>query len=168
MDVNKRILVAVEDSEASKRAVTYVAKLIGGRQGFSVRLFHVLAPLSPELLETPGSEDMAEEAKLEKEVQDAQAQWLAVAERAAQPVFAQAKSILSEAGVPSEAIETHISTSITRQEVATDILEAAQAGKCGTIVVGRSSFSRFKELFRHHVADELVRNAQGMTIWVVE
>ena len=38
----------------------------------------------------------------------------------------------------------------------------------GTIVAGRQSFSVLRELFEHHLADELVRHGQGLTIWVVE
>jgi K+-sensing histidine kinase KdpD len=50
----------------------------------------------------------------------------------------------------------------------TDILEAAQADRCETIVVGRHSFTLLQRIFRHPVADELIRRGQGYTIWVVE
>ena len=38
MDVSKRILIAVDDSEASMRAVAYVATIIGGQTNFSIYL----------------------------------------------------------------------------------------------------------------------------------
>jgi hypothetical protein len=98
MNANK-ILVAVDDSEASSRAVAYVAALIGGKKGFSVRLFHVLAPLSPELLEFVGSENTDVEERMEAEERAAQTRWIEAAEKAAQPVFTQAESILHKAGV---------------------------------------------------------------------
>jgi nucleotide-binding universal stress UspA family protein len=168
MDVNKRILLAVEDSEDSNRAVVYVATMVGKQPGVAIRLFHVLAPMSPELLETPGSENTAVEEKLEEDLEASQSRWLEMAEQAAQPVFAKAKAILSGAGVPAEVIETQICTSTSTQDRVADILEEAQASQCSTIVVGRKSFSRLKELFRHHVGDELVQRAQGFTVWVVE
>jgi nucleotide-binding universal stress UspA family protein len=167
MNANK-ILIAVDDSEASSRAVAYVATLIGGKKGFSVRLFHVLTPLSPELLEFVGSENTDVEERMEAEERAAQARWIKAAEKAAQPVFTQAESILRKAGVPLEAVETQFSTSVSNQDMVADILEEARASQCGTIVVGRESFSKLKELFRHHVGDELLRKGQGFTIWVVE
>jgi K+-sensing histidine kinase KdpD len=59
-------------------------------------------------------------------------------------------------------------TSINGQSMVTDILEAAQADRCETIVVGRHSFTLLQRIFRHPVADELIRRGQGYTIWVVE
>lgn len=40
--------------------------------------------------------------------------------------------------------------------------------QASTIVVGRQSFSRLRDLFHYHVANELVRKGQGFSIWVVE
>jgi K+-sensing histidine kinase KdpD len=50
----------------------------------------------------------------------------------------------------------------------TEILEAAQAESCDTIVVGRETFTGLDRIFKHHVADDLIRRGQGYTIWVVE
>ena len=66
MKRTKRILVAVDDSKASMRAVSYVASIIQARRKYAVCLLHVLRPLPPELMEFGGSEDPEEEEKLEK------------------------------------------------------------------------------------------------------
>ncbi len=50
----------------------------------------------------------------------------------------------------------------------TDIMEAGRVKKCNTVVLGRKSFSWLKEIFQRHVADEWVRHAHNLTIWVVE
>jgi K+-sensing histidine kinase KdpD len=50
----------------------------------------------------------------------------------------------------------------------TNILEGARANQCGTVVVGRQSFSWLQELFQHHIGEELIRRGQGLAIWVVE
>jgi hypothetical protein len=39
MKANKNIFVAVDDSEASDRAVTYVAQMVDGRREFHILLF---------------------------------------------------------------------------------------------------------------------------------
>jgi hypothetical protein len=54
---NKRILVAVDNSKASMRAVNYVANIIAGMRDFTVCLLHVPGPLPPELREFGRSED---------------------------------------------------------------------------------------------------------------
>lgn len=168
MNTNRRILVAIDDSEASHQAVTYVARMIGKQEDIQVRLFHVLDPLPPEMLEFPGSENIETEERMDAAEQAAQEQWLETVEKAAQPVFTRAKAVLHAAGVPDRAVETQCCLSITRKDVAADIVEEARASRCGTVVVGRTSFSKLRELFQQHIADELVRRGHGLTIWVVE
>ena len=65
-------------------------------------------------------------------------------------------------------METQLATPLNGEAVVTNILEAARANQCGTVVVGRDSFSWLQELFQHHVGEELVRRGQGFAIWVVE
>jgi hypothetical protein len=55
--VDTRLLVVLDDSVASRRAVKYVGKFVGKRRGFRVCLVQVLPPLPPELQEHGGSED---------------------------------------------------------------------------------------------------------------
>lgn len=59
-----RILVAVDDSEHSARALCYVGSLLRDAHTVQVTLFHVLRPMPRELLEHGGSEDPAEEIRL--------------------------------------------------------------------------------------------------------
>lgn len=168
MALDKNILVSVDETEESMRVVRYVADMIGDRSGFRIRLFHVLPPLPPNLLEFGGAENPKRERSLDREIEDERDEWLDAAQKATQPVFDKAKSILEAAGVPPESLETQFGISVSRGEVLNDILDEARENDFGTIVVGRHSFSVLKELFEHHLADELVRHGQGLTIWVVE
>jgi len=168
MALDKNILVSVDDSDASTRVVRYVADVIGSREGFRIRLFHVLPPLPPSMLEFGGAEDPKRERTLDRNVEDARDEWLEAAQKATQAVFDKAKSILEDAGVPPESLETQFGISVSQGDVVTDILEEARENDFGTIVAGRHSFSKLRELFEHHLADELVRHGQGLTIWVVE
>ena len=45
---NKHIVIAVDGSENSRRAVAYVGQLIGGLTGFTVTLLHVIHTLEIE------------------------------------------------------------------------------------------------------------------------
>ena len=47
MNANRNILVAVDDSEASDRAVNYVAQMLDGMKELRIVLFHVPASMHP-------------------------------------------------------------------------------------------------------------------------
>jgi hypothetical protein len=64
MPHSKRILLAVDKSPASRRAVDYVAEMLGGGAGFHVGLLHLEAP--PHMLEWGGSEN----AQIEDQVSE--------------------------------------------------------------------------------------------------
>jgi K+-sensing histidine kinase KdpD len=83
-------------------------------------------------------------------------------------VFARAKRLLRKAHVPSHAVETQIADTVTRQDLVRDMLELARTLNCGTGVVGRESLYGLKALVTSHVSDTLVRQAHGLTVWVVE
>ena len=51
----RRILIAADASDASRRAVVYVAEIIGKQPAFHVGLFHLELP--PRMLEWGGSDD---------------------------------------------------------------------------------------------------------------
>ena len=51
-----RLLLAIDDTAATERAVAYVANVARGNPEFHVRLFHVLPPIPPGLLEHGGHE----------------------------------------------------------------------------------------------------------------
>lgn len=162
------ILIALDTSEASKQAVSYVAQMLDGRADVRLRLFHVPAPTPAKLLEFGGRERPEQERQSEAALQEAEEAWRRDAERQAHPLFAEARSRLSQAKVPDAALETQIYTPTPERELASAILEAARAAGCTTIVVGRESFSWWRELVHQHVADRLVQQAQGVTLWVVQ
>lgn len=168
MDRTKGILIAIDDSEASRRAVAYVARMMSGQTGLRIRLLHVLAPLPPRLVEYGRARGPKSAQGLD--ANDAHAEWIAQGKDAARPVFARAKAILRKARIPARALGTELVTSSTDQDLATIILEAARTSQCGTIVVGRETYAGLRELFqRHvHVADALIQKAQGLALWVVE
>jgi nucleotide-binding universal stress UspA family protein len=168
MPVNKNILVAVDDSEASDRAVSYVAQMVDGRSEFHILLFHVPASMPPQLLEFGGAEVPAREERAEAELSAARAAWVEEVAKAAQPIFARAKTRLREARIAEGDVETLLFTPSAEQSLETSIVTAARAHECGTVVVGREAFSWLKELFQTHVADKLIRQADDLTLWIVQ
>ena len=166
--MSSNLLLAVDDSDASVRAATYVGETVGTHTGFSIYLFHVLPSMPPELLEFGGSENSKEEETLSKQLREDQAKWIVQVKEAAQPLFEKAIAVLQQLHVSPQKIHCEFSTSIHRPNVVRDLLEAAQNLQCETIVVGRNAFPSFKEMFHTHIGEELVQKGQGLTIWVVE
>ena len=137
------ILVAVDDSAASERAVRYVADVVGARERFRV-------------------------VRLDQELAEKEAAALEARRKEVAPAFERARSALTEAGFADEAIEDHDRVAIDSKEVARQCLEAADEYACGTVCIGRESLPWHRELFHLHVAEALVRNGQNHTIWAVE
>jgi len=75
---------------------------------------------------------------------------------------------LPKAAVPEWAVETQIATPVSGEALDATILEAAQQAQCGTVVVGRTAFSWLQELWHAHLADTLLQQAKGCTLWVVQ
>lgn len=164
---DKTFLVGVDGSDSSIRSVSYVADMVGAREDCHVVLFHVLPPIPPELLEFGGAEDPETEQKLDQTLKKEQAQWIEDAKKAAEPMLDNAKTILYRIGVLPAMITTVFSQSIHRPDIVRELIETARKQSCGTIVVGRESYSSFKEMFHHHVGVELARQAPDFTIWVI-
>lgn len=165
---DRTFLVGIDDSEATLRTVSYVAETLGPQKGFYVVLLHVLPPIPPELLEFGGSEDPKTEQRLDAELKKDQAQWIEQAKQAAEPLVEKMKGIFLRVGISADMITTVFAESIHRPDFVRELLETAHKQNCGTIVVGRKSYPSFKEMFHHHVGEELVRKGDGFAIWVVE
>jgi nucleotide-binding universal stress UspA family protein len=168
VDRSKRLLVAIDDSQASNRAVCYVGELLRGTQGFTVFLLHMLGPLPIQLRESRGAETPEGEEKLEAGLVKKQNQQIKKSAEEFRPLLDKAKTILVSAGVPAEAVERDCPVLVNREDLVTDILREARKRDCATIVVGRESFNGIKEIFVGHMADDLIHEGQGFTFWVVE
>ena len=166
---SKTVLLCIDDSEASRRAVRYVGELTAGTKGFTVRVFHLLGPLPPELRESPGSDNPQAEEMIEGQLTRRQQREMeSEKNQEALPILEEARSILLTAGVPADAIVTATSVLVNREDLARDILKSARANACRTIVVGHQSFSWIQEVFREHLTDQLIADGDGVSICTVQ
>ena len=168
MNRTDKFLIAVEESAASLKAVTYVSRVLRGRTDVQVRLHHVLPPIPPDLLEFGGAELPQMEQRLSGELRQNQARWIETAKQNAQSSLDKALAILREGGLSPDGVSTSFSLPIHRPDVAREILEAAKTWNCGTLVVGRHIRSWIREIGSSHIGEELVQKGQGFAIWVVE
>jgi nucleotide-binding universal stress UspA family protein len=166
MKNSKRLLIAVDKSEASHNAVAYVTDMLEGRPGCHVCLLHGLPPVPP--FEHGGSEDPSMEHLLDAQLQKKRTEWARREQQSAQPMLDKAKAALRHAQVTEDAITERFAFANNVDALVSEILATARAENCDTVVVGRETFAGLDRIFRHHVADDLIRRGQGFTIWVVE
>lgn len=163
-NVAERILVGVDGSAASERAVAYVARLAGRDPACHVHLFNVVEPVEPtwnamrgDLETDPGAVSDPAEARLIEE-----------AKKRTRPVLERMTEVLRRAGVPSERIEGSWVTAAREDSFSYEILQLARTRGFGTVVVGRSALPWYRELFHPHLGEQLVHKGEGLTVWIVE
>lgn len=161
----KNFLVAVDNSEHSLHAVRYVGTVLRDVPETSVTLFHVLKPMPRGLLEHGGSENPAEEVRLAKELQQEQEKWVRAESEKESPILTEAAKVLNQAGFPRERTVLKFSHD---DRVASNILDEARTGGYGTIVVSRHGSNTKKRLLAAGITDHLLREASGVTLWVVD
>ena len=148
---NKKILLAVDASENSRRAVAYVAQMLGACKGFSIILLHVISP--------PEEDDFATRSE--------QAQWLAQYRLKIENMLEQYRQILVQEGFDPQAFDL-IATLRYYPSIAECILAEQDRRSCSTIVVGRQGLSPSEEFLFGSVSSKLVGRAKNCTVWVVE
>jgi nucleotide-binding universal stress UspA family protein len=80
--------------------------------------------------------------------------------------FAEATNLLVQVGVRPEQIKSKFG--VKKGEIAPAILEEVDLSHYETLVVGRRGLSRMREFFLGSISTELVREAQGCAVCVVE
>lgn len=159
-----RILVAVDDSEHSERALRYVGTLLRDTRDVYVTLFHVLKPMPRELLEHGGSEDPSVEVRLAEELQRDQETWVRTESMIEYPILLKALEVFGKTGFPLDRVTLKFGH---EDDIAHTILNEARNGGYETIVVNRHSSNGIKRFFGGSITDQLLRDATGFTLWVV-
>jgi len=132
----KKILIAMDGSENATMGAAYAAEILANRKDVAVTLLHIRTE---------------ESGKNEKEIEEA---------------FGIARSLLTKAGIPDEAIGVQIREK--REGVARDILYEIKDGGYGTIVVGRRGISKAQQFLFGSVSNKIVQNAKDCAVWVVD
>lgn len=148
--MTERILMALDHSPASERAVDYVGRMMSGRPDVYVHLTHVLEPRTvPAHTKRPGVHVDDEETTERRVLEDWRARLVA-------------------AGIDSERVDIGFLQTEARSSAVDALFDMALDQRCDTIVAGRHGLPWYRELFHHHLADEIVKKADGYTVWIVE
>jgi nucleotide-binding universal stress UspA family protein len=145
------ILIAVDESENSRRAVSYVGKLLEGMPSFKVMLLHII--------NEPDEDYFADDGERKR--------WIAEKQETADRVLDEAMTMLVDEGFEPERIFPQVKVRYC-PSIAECILHEAEATQSETIVVGRKGVSRKEEFLFGSVSNRIIHQAKDCTVWVVE
>jgi nucleotide-binding universal stress UspA family protein len=155
--MEKKIMIAVDDSRHSKNAVRYAAGIHEVLKEMSLTLMHVQPTISQYLLDEVKSKPLAY-AELEK-VNRKNAE-------TAQVILDKYKTQLVTAGIAEKNIQ--LKTQPRWLGVAKDILQASMAGQFDALIIGRRGLSGLQDIFIGSVSANIVNNSMDTPIWLVD
>lgn len=149
--VKRHILIAVDTSANSKRAVQYVGDFFGCYPGFRVTLLHVI------LLPSPGFfADASEEEK-----------WLGLRMSQAEKAMRDYQNILVDSGFKRAKVEARIETG--HMETVGDFIIAEQEKmKCCVVVIGRRGISKKEEFIFGSTSNKVLHEGRNCAVLVIE
>jgi nucleotide-binding universal stress UspA family protein len=150
---SRDILVAVDGSESSLRAVDHLSLILRGTTDAKLSFLHV-TPKVGDYCEVDFGEDRSE--PLEEIIRRGDK---ACIDR----FFSHALQKLEEAGIPQSRIEVQVSEGAFR--IGKTVLDSFRKGRFGTLVIGRRGES--KRFFTGSVSRYLINQLSNGALWVV-
>lgn len=149
----KDVLIGVDGSVQSLRAVEHVAHMIRNQNDITVYLYHCAAFLAPDVV-----------CSLDRFYEQWDKQWCDTHLADDGCLFNGPAQLLKEGGVdPARVV---ILPETKHLEEGTSIIAQAEKHGCGTIVVGRRGPSAAKGFFGG-VSNRTIRQTQNMAVWIV-
>ena len=168
MQNSHQLLLAIDDSEASRKAVAYVADVVRSAPHMRVTLLHVLPHIPTGLLEHGGCDASEDVCPAALELDEQTARWRARREAAAQALIDDARATLESADVASDRITVEFAAPLPEETIGYHVLQAARELGCDTVVVGRAPRSWLKNALHRSPTNALLgREARGLAIWIV-
>ena len=147
---NKSILIAIDQSENSRRAVAHLAAMVCGLPEFRVTLLHVYP--DPEEDYFPTEAERVEGMRAERAEID--------------EMLRQAKDFLVRQGFSAEHIETVVETGRI-PSVSEAILRVRERGGHSTIVLGRQGLGAKEEFLLGSVSKRVLSHANHCAVWIM-
>jgi hypothetical protein len=163
----ENLMLIVDESPATRRAVDYITNLLGCHRGVHVYLLQLLPPLPAELLEFGGAEDPREEQQLQSDLHREQQAWIASVKAPARKVIDAAVSDLRGAGLFTYEIELAHTDPLDDRDPTVSLLHQAREKHCHTLVVGAQTHPWFHKLTGAPLTEHLLRHAKDVTLWIV-
>jgi len=148
---DKHLLIAVDESDSSRRAVMYVADFLGGFSGFAITLISIIPDPEEDFYDS--------EAELNA--------WIKQKVDKANNMLANYKQVLMQSGFPEDKIR-YKSCVGEAMSLADAILETRCDLSCCTVVVGSHHKTKAEEFLFGSTSSKLIHEAKGCAVWVVE
>jgi len=148
---DKHFLIAVDESESSKRAVLYVADIVGGFPGFAVTLLSIIPEPEEDFFDS----------------EEEQVSWTKEKIEAANRLLNNYQAIMVQAGFPPDKVRIRSCVG-EEKSFAEAILDTRCDLSCCTVVVGRHHKSKAEEFLLGSTSTRLIREAKNCAVWVVE
>jgi nucleotide-binding universal stress UspA family protein len=151
---NKNIIVAIDGSVGSMRAVKFLSSFrnISSRQ---IVLFHAVRRIGFQ----------HGQAGVENPFEALEQSLFEDARRMIAPSLQEARSRLLDAGCPNENISENIVSGVASRAGA--LVEQSRVKGCGSLVVGRKGISQVEDFNIGRVCHKVIQQAQDVAVWVV-
>ncbi len=147
----KHILIAVDESENARRAVKYVADLLGGVAGFRVTLLSII----PE----PSEDYFAADADRKSWIEKYRSRVLEMLE--------EYRRTLVDSGFGEDRVDVVVDIMYCPSVAECIINEQKKLG-CSTVVVGRRGISKREEFLFGSTSNKILHEVKDCAVWVVE
>jgi len=154
--MEKRIMIAVDDSRHSKKAIHYAVQMSALVENLHYDLFHV-QPMISSFLQEEARKDGQARKQLNRLMQ--------ANEKAAMQLVESYRDEMVGLGIAAENIEC-----LTRKRklgFAREIIEFAQEKRYDAIVAGRRGLSRLEKLYTGSVTTNILEQARVIPVWLV-
>jgi nucleotide-binding universal stress UspA family protein len=161
------VLICLDHSASSRKAVEFAGRVLGKASiaGLSVTLFHV-AELLPEYLLTDQPAPGLTSRELAK-------MWEERARGQGERLLQENRQFLIQAGLPREAVREKLSTTSCLPEAkkvasALAIIDEVTSSPYDVVCLGRRGATELKSSIIGGVAEKVIRECQGKTVWLVD
>jgi nucleotide-binding universal stress UspA family protein len=148
---DRHILIAVDDSKSSERAVLYVADFLGDAPGFRATIFNLVTAPETEFFES----------------EEKRAAWIQEQQNKMGKRLERYRRILIQAGFPEEKVFTEVLTK-EYPSIAEAILDEQQKLDSCTVVVARHKISREEEFLLGSTTNKLLHMPKNCSLWIIE
>ncbi|MDY6852235.1 MAG: universal stress protein, partial [Thermodesulfobacteriota bacterium] len=157
-----KVLVAVDGSPASLRAVDHIAFMLGQNPEAEVTFLHVL-PKFQNYCPIDSNKNEDDWAQMNDDLELLEEEFRRDEQICLSDFFLRATKILGQAGFSQDRIK--FEERVISLGVARTIIKTAKDLGCGTIVVGRRGMG--KSSFLGGVSDRVIRRVNGLAVWLV-
>jgi nucleotide-binding universal stress UspA family protein len=149
--MDKRLLIALDESENSKMALLYVADFLGGLEGFQVKILSVLPVPDAGFYDS----------------EEARQKWLQIRKESLFDMLERYRQILIQSGFPDNKVGTEVSVAIN-EPVSSVIIRKQEEYNACTLIVGRRGVSKQEEFLFGSVSNKIIHKANKCAVWIVE